>query len=448
MNVKTLKECLMLCKAAGVTAFIWGHRGVGKSSIVRQTAIENQMGFIDMRCSQMESSDIRGLPDRQDGRTVFLPPADMPKAGRAWQSLMEELGSVKGPDGEPLGVFDPLDMHDIVAALTAQGKFDEANQIVVKWVQSQALLNEGILFLDELNRSQDDVIQAAFQLVLDRQTGQYVLPPGWTVACAGNYMEGYMVNGFTDPAFLNRFCHLILSEGDLTLEEWITHMGNVHGGAATEIIEFCAQNVKHLDGDIKGELGFSIQPSRRTWEAVVRVEKACAAGKFSGDARHQVIAGLVGPEMARAYGRYSCPVRPRQLVNDGVDKHASKLANLDRGQLIGLAWGVANLVKPNIEQEEYGKVAADFAEFIVKKCGDKDLAVAFATNLVSGSGHAKARNAMISNPNVAKLIGKFRKPGKQKKQFIDFLNERPDLQKLLSSAAWGAGFEDGDDKKK
>ena len=65
------------------------------------------------------------------------------------------------------------------------------------------------------------MLQAIFQLVLDRRVGQYVLPPGWCVVAAGNYMEGYQVSGFNDAAFLDRFCHLTLSGGETTLEEWV-----------------------------------------------------------------------------------------------------------------------------------------------------------------------------------------------------------------------------------
>ena len=76
MKIKPLKESLLLCQAAVVTPFIWGHRGLGKSQITEQTATVNKMGFSDMRLSQCEASDLRGLPyaDKDNGRTRYLPP--------------------------------------------------------------------------------------------------------------------------------------------------------------------------------------------------------------------------------------------------------------------------------------------------------------------------------------------------------------------------------------
>lgn len=443
MKIAEMKKAILLAGAARVTPFIWGHRGLGKSSIVKQAAFENDMGFIDLRCSQMEASDLRGLPDRETsedgllGRTIFLPPADMPRGGMTMDTLKAEIAKFKGPNGEPLQEFSPLYLDQVVAGLASQGSHEEANRLNRYWYQSQAKLNEGILFLDEVNRGQDDVLQALFELVLDRRIGQYTLPPGWIVVCAGNYMEGYLVNGFTDPAFLNRFTHLTLSEGDLTMNEWVDYIGETHGADATNVIEFCTQNVKHLDGNVDGDIGFSVQPSRRAWEMVIKVTRAYNENpsRYSKEALQHIIAGLVGSSLANAFTKYKCPVRPHDILNEGVHAISSKLSKLNRGQKIGLTWGVANMVRPNIEDEKYGNTAADYAEWL---CCDqeKDLAVAFATSLVSSGS---AGYMMITNAHIAKMIGKFReKSNNVKRSFIDILNERPKLQELLSHTSWGS----------
>src|SRR5208283_2102510 len=212
----------------------------------------------------------------------------------------------------------------------------------------QPRFERGIIFLDELNRAQDDVQQAAFQFVLDREVGQYVLPPGWMVVVAGNYNEGYQVSGFTDPAFLDRFCHLIFSAGETTLEDWIYYMTSRHGQDAASIIEFASQDMKYLDGALEGELGFSIQPSRRSWEAVTRVEKLYRTTNVTEEARHEVITGLVGREVALTYTKYNCPVKPGDILKDGVKRHASVMAGLGRGQMQGLMWGMVSCVANRI----------------------------------------------------------------------------------------------------
>jgi hypothetical protein len=412
MKIGTLKQVIRLCKASRVSLYIWGHRGIGKSSIVHQTAVEDEAGCVDMRCSQLEASDLRGLPDRVNGRTSFLPPADMPMADLDWDDFMTKLKEL--PAEEQEGYM----------------------------TRSQPNLKDGYLFLDEVNRAQDDVLQAVFQLVLDRRVGQYTLPSSWSVVCAGNFQEGYMVNGFNDPAFLNRFCHVILSQGEATLDEWVGYMSEHHGTSASDVIEFASQNVKHLDGEIDGELGFSVQPSRRSWESVVRVNNAFNKGGFSSAARDEVIAGLVGRELGLAYSRYSCPVKPRDLINSGVKPMSDKLSGLTRPQMTGLMWGLVGFVKPNIEEDKFGECACDFAEWICKNYKDKDIVVAFCKALVSGTGTGvddHVRSAAISNPKLAKLLAKATsgKDGKKNNSFIGRLEARPALHQLLSDTAWG-----------
>ena len=423
-KISVIKEAIILCKEAGITPFIWGHRGLGKSSLVKQLAAAQGWGFIDLRCSQLESSDIRGLPDRIDGRTHYLPPADMPIGDLSDDEINDKIG-------------EKPDSNDLIA-LT---KYESNVQSI------QPRYQKGILFIDEVNRAQDDVLQAIFQLVLDRRVGMYVLPSGWCVVAAGNFMEGYLVTGFNDPAFLNRFAHLTLSGGESTLEEWVEYMSTTHGSTATEVIEFASQNIKHLDGEIAGELGFSIQPSRRSWEMVVKVNKATDA-QYSDAVRHEVIAGLVGRELALAFTRYSCPVKPKDLLLRGVKKYESALKKLTRNELTGLMWGLVSYCKSQIDDDNVATVCLDFTSFMVTASPDKDVVVAFCRALVSvptydkkdplRNASDKTRAAVISNPKLANLMSEFNKKlGITKKTFVDRLAERPELQQILAKVSWG-----------
>ena len=91
-KISTIKEAIQICRAAKVTPFIWGHRGLGKSSLVSQITAEENWGFIDLRCSQLEASDVRGLPDRVGGRTAYLPPVDMPVGDMTPEQIAEAIG--------------------------------------------------------------------------------------------------------------------------------------------------------------------------------------------------------------------------------------------------------------------------------------------------------------------------------------------------------------------
>jgi hypothetical protein len=444
-KISTIKECVQICRASNVTPFIWGHRGLGKSSLVVQLCAESGWGFLDLRCSQLEASDVRGLPEtgvnlglKDDFRTHYLPPADMPvgdlNRDQVTEQLAEILDVVSGDNHKKIA--DAIQKKLQTADLETERRYYDRLQ------KLQPRFQNGILFIDEVNRAQDDVLQAIFQLVLDRRVGQYVLPPGWCVVAAGNYMEGYMVSGFNDAAFLDRFCHLTLSGGETTLEEWVNYMSDVHGGGAAEVIEFASQNVKHLDGDIAGELGFNIQPSRRSWEAVTRVQAACNQASYSELSKEEVVGGLIGRDLARSFSRYSCPVKPRELMKSGVKTHETRLKKLNRNQLTGLMWGLVSFTKNKINDDDVAEVCLDFASFMVHHAHDKDVVVAFCRALVSGgnpSDHQeKARAAVISNPRLAKMISKFnQRSGNKQKSFIDRLTERPELQDALSKVSWG-----------
>jgi hypothetical protein len=141
---------------------LWGPPGVGKSQMVAQVAERHGMPVIDVRLSQMEPSDLRGIPFRVDGRVEWAVPSMLPDAAR------------HGP--------------------------------------------QGILFLHEITSVPPSVSAAAYQLILDRKLGAYSVPPGWAIFAAGN-RQGDRGVTYTMPAPLaNRFSHF---EVDINLDDWV-----------------------------------------------------------------------------------------------------------------------------------------------------------------------------------------------------------------------------------
>ena len=131
---------------------VWGPPGIGKSSIVAQTAAAHDLGFIDLRLSQLAPTDLRGLPVAKhigkSGVSRWYPPEFLPREGR------------------------------------------------------------GVLFLDEINLAPPTMQGMAQQLILDRRVGNYEVPPGWFIWAAGNRSEDRAAV-FDMPAPLaNRFLHL------------------------------------------------------------------------------------------------------------------------------------------------------------------------------------------------------------------------------------------------
>jgi len=131
-----------------LSTMIWGPPGIGKSSIVAQTAQANALAYIDLRLSQLAPTDLRGLPVAEDGVSRWYPPEFLPREGR------------------------------------------------------------GILFLDELNLAPPAMQGMAQQLILDRQVGSYQVPEGWFIWAAGNRKEDMAAVYDMPSPLANRFLHL------------------------------------------------------------------------------------------------------------------------------------------------------------------------------------------------------------------------------------------------
>ena len=61
---------------------LWGPPGVGKSQLVAQVANEHVLPLIDVRLSQLEPSDLRGIPFRVNERVEWAVPAMLPDPDR------------------------------------------------------------------------------------------------------------------------------------------------------------------------------------------------------------------------------------------------------------------------------------------------------------------------------------------------------------------------------
>lgn len=130
-----------------LSVMIWGPPGVGKSSVVAQTAARFNFGFIDLRLSQLAPTDLRGLPVPKDGVSYWYPPEFLPRSGA------------------------------------------------------------GVLFMDELNMAPPTLQGIAQQLILDRKVGSYTLPEGWFIWAAGNRKEDRAAVFEMPSPLANRFIH-------------------------------------------------------------------------------------------------------------------------------------------------------------------------------------------------------------------------------------------------
>jgi len=155
--------------------FLWGPPGIGKSELVEGITRELNGYMIDLRLGQMEPTDIRGIPfyNKEIGKMDWAPPVELPD---------DELAS----------------QYPIV-----------------------------VLFLDELNSAAASVQAAAYQLILNRRIGKYVLPKNVVMVAAGNRESDKGVTYRMPTPLANRFIHQEMKVDFASWLEWAV-LNNIH----------------------------------------------------------------------------------------------------------------------------------------------------------------------------------------------------------------------------
>lgn len=153
--IQAVKHCVQIKQPV----FLHGSPGVGKSDVVRQVAKDLGYDLIDLRLSQLDPVDLRGVPSVD------------------------------------------ADVH------------------VTRWNVPNFLPTEGkgILFLDEFNSAAQATQAAAYQLVLDRKLGDYNVPEGWAIVAAGNRASDRAIVNTMSTALKNRFTHV---DYDVNHDDW------------------------------------------------------------------------------------------------------------------------------------------------------------------------------------------------------------------------------------
>jgi hypothetical protein len=218
-------------------SMLWGTRGVGKSSIVRQVAEHFGIPLVDLRLTTIEPVDIRGAiyADDRLAKTVWFPPEFLPT----------------------------LDQP------------------------------EGILFLDELTAADQRLQISAYSLILDRRVGKYQLPEGWAVIAAGNASFHGAVSHDMGTALADRMFHFNVQT---VIEAFLAHA--IASGFAPEVMAYLKVRPDKLD-DTQTQLANDhlIGASPRGWEDISNVLKS----GLSDQARRIFVQGRIGAANAAEF---------------------------------------------------------------------------------------------------------------------------------------------------
>ena len=152
----------------------------------------------------------------------------------------------------------------------------------------------------------------------------------------------------------------------------------------------------------------------------------------------EVLAGLVGRDLATAFRRHRCPIEPDELLQSGVCELSDRLGQLDRRQLVGLMWGLARLVEERIEDPTACKVRRSTSPRSWRT--ESPTATSFSPSAGRSrrrthrsAGHLRRKPPWLPTRSLALAVAKQRP---EPAGFVDFLSQRSELHARLADNAW------------
>lgn len=245
--------------------FMWGPPGIAKSSIVEQICKEMNFKLIDIRLTQMEPTDLRGIPvpNTHTGGDVVVNwaiPSFFPRRdeGSKTSTITKSAVERNGEDDKQYA--------------------------------------GAIILLDELPNAAPSVQAGSYQLVLDGALGEYVVPDNCVVMAAGN-RDTDKGSTFKMPTpLMNRFVHIELR---VDFEDWQNYALTV--GFNKDVVGYLTA-FKHelfqFDA-LSASRGF---PTPRSWESVSDILRGDP--NLPEMVRMALVAGAVGDGVAVKFLEY------------------------------------------------------------------------------------------------------------------------------------------------
>ena len=365
------------------SVFIWGPPGISKSQVTQQVATERGEAFIDLRLSQLDPTDLRGIPyptkfGGREGVKWSVPYALPEDIALNFVVAVTDPGEITIPIANPKGsngihycTNPKITVKALTAGLTAEivqqyvedddgeilyfdgegeitteGKGEpkpvpNLDKVVVRLVDANGVEStgkvrvqakgrvRGILALEEFNSAPPSVQASAYQFVLDRRLGEYIVPKGFKIVAMGNRDTDKGITYKMSTPVANRFLHIEMHADFLDWQIWALNSG-IHSDVLGYVSAFKHELFEFDPGT--AARGFA---TPRSWHAVSDVMHAAA------DMPESVARGLITGAVGEAIGfkfiqfrKLARDLPPSELVLNG------KLTKLDKEVELSLQYAL------------------------------------------------------------------------------------------------------------
>jgi len=305
VSVNAAKSRIKHCMTKMRPVFIWGPPGIGKSDVVHQIGNDIGAHVIDVRLSLWEPTDIKGIPyyDSNANKMTWAPPIELPDADMAAE-------------------------HDKI-----------------------------ILFLDELNSAAPAVQAAAYQLILNRRVGTYVLPDNVVIVAAGNRDSDKGVVYRMPSPLANRFVHLELAVGFDDWFDWAV-TNKIH----KDVVGFLQFSKKDLyDFDPKSSSRSFATP--RSWSFVSELLE----DEIDEDSMMDLVSGCIGEGLAIKFQAHrkiaSTLPNPTEILEGKVTELTSKEISAMYSLTVSLCYELKEANDKN--DKKFNKKVDNFLSFMM-----------------------------------------------------------------------------------
>ena len=302
------RKAIVKCFNKKRPMFLWGPPGIGKSEVVADITQELGGLMIDLRLGQMDPTDIRGIPfyNKELGKMDWAPPIDLPDTETASQ-------------------------YPVV-----------------------------VLFMDEMNSAAPAVQAAAYQLVLNRRIGKYILPDNVVMVAAGNRESDKGVTYRMPTPLANRFVHAEMRVDFPSWQEWAVK-NQIHKDVVG-YLSFAKQDL--YDFDAKSSSRAFATP--RSWTFVSELLEDEDIDETTAT---DLIAGTVGEGLAvkfMAHRKIAGKLpKPEDVLSGKSKELAVKEVSAMYSLVISLCYELKAAVENKVEDKKFHEMSDNFFRYMM-----------------------------------------------------------------------------------